>query len=110
MKKLFVLLLALVVFGAIGYSFAYYNNENTFTTKVRDKERVTTSDSDGHIKSFYLVYTDNGTYSLKDELLYGNFRSSDLYGKIVRDSTYEITTVGFRVGFLSMYPNIVKIK
>ena len=79
------------------------------TTKVTDKERITMS-SGNSISSVYLIYTDAGVFSLEDDLLYLNFNSSDWYGQIKKDSTYTFTTTGYRIGFLSKYPNIVEIK
>ena len=43
-------------------------------------------------------------------MYYGNFNSSDWYGQIHKDSTYTFHTVGYRIGFLSEYPNIVKFE
>lgn len=43
-------------------------------------------------------------------MLYGNFNSSDWYGQINKDSTYTFYTVGYRIGIMSSYPNIVKFE
>jgi hypothetical protein len=47
---------------------------------------------------------------LEDDIFYGNFNSSDWYGQIHRDSTYAFEVVGYRIGVLSSYPNIVNFK
>lgn len=109
MKKAIIGLVAGAIIGIISVNIAVYANKETFTTTVTDKERIVTKNGD-NLDSYYLIYTENGTYKLEDELLYGNFRSSDWYGKIKVDSTYEFTTIGFRIGFLSEYPNIVEFK
>jgi hypothetical protein len=109
MNKSIIGLVAIVIIGIIGVNIASYANKETFTTTVTEKERIVTKNGD-NLDSYYLIYTENGTYKLEDELLYGNFRSSDWYGKIKVDSTYEFTTIGFRIGFMSEYPNIVKFK
>jgi len=92
------------------YHVARFSNKKTITTKVSDKERITKTYEDGRIESYYLIFTDSGTFKLEDELLYGNFNSSDLYGRIRRDSTYQFTVIGFRVGIISEYPNIIEVK
>jgi hypothetical protein len=109
MNKTIIGLVVLVFLGMIAFNFARFSKKETFTTTVTDKERIVTKDGE-NLDSYYLIYTENGTYKLEDELLYGNFRSSDWYGKIKVDSTYEFTTIGFRIGFMSEYPNIVEFK
>jgi cytosine/adenosine deaminase-related metal-dependent hydrolase len=39
----------------------------------------------------------------------GKFNSSDIYGSIEVGKKYTFVIVGERSGFLSMYPNIVKV-
>lgn len=97
----------LILIVGVVYSMLYYGNKQTVKTTVTGKERIVTKSGDG-IDSYYLIYTENGTFKLEDELFYGNFMSSDWYGKIKVDSTYEFTTIGFRIGIVSSYPNIVK--
>lgn len=110
MKNTIILILVVVlILSAVGYQVARYSNKETFNATVTEKERIITS-SDGDVSSYYLVFTDKGTYTLKDELLYGNFRSSDMYGKLKINESYEFTTIGFRFGMTSTYPNIVDIK
>mgnify|MGYP003641915783 CR=1 FL=1 len=73
---------------------------------VLDKERITKV-TDGSDHSYYLVYTDTGTFKVEDSIVLFRFNSSDVYGKLYKDSVYNIKTVGFRSGFLSEYPNII---
>lgn len=58
----------------------------------------------------YLVYTDKGTFKVEDTIAYFNWKSSDLWGSISKNSTYEFTTVYWRVPIFSWYENIVKVK
>lgn len=109
MNKLFLGIVALVIIGAIGINIAKFAHKETVKTTVTDKERIVKKNGD-NLDSYYLIYTEDGTLKLEDELLYGNFASSDWYGKIKVDSTYEFTTIGWRIGFFSMYPNIVEFK
>jgi len=98
------LLVAIGLSFGIGYAiYALTLNEVTFT--VTKAERVGYGDS-----SKYLVYTNIETFENTDEMWAGKFNSSDMYGKIVSGQTYNATVTGFRVPFLSMYRNIVKLE
>lgn len=77
----------------------------TVTTIITDKAIKRYDDSD-----VYLIYTDVGTFKNTDELLFGKFNSSDIYGQIIIGNKYELTTVGLRIPILSEYPNIIEIK
>jgi hypothetical protein len=101
-------LIVVVTLTTVGFKIVNYFYSNTFTATVSGKERITKSNGD-QIESFYLVYTDKGTIKLEDDILRGNWSSSDVYGSLKNDSTYTFTTSGFRNGFFSMYPNIIKI-
>lgn len=107
-KTIIGLTIALFI-GIVGIEFARFAHKETVKTTVTGKERIVKGNLD-NIESYYLIYTEDGTLKLEDELLYGNFKSSDWYGKIKVDSTYEFTTIGWRIGFFSAYPNIVKFK
>lgn len=77
----------------------------TVTTIITDKAIKRYDDSD-----VYLIYTSAGTFKNTDELLFGKFNSSDIYGQIIIGNKYELTTVGLRIPILSEYPNIIEIK
>jgi hypothetical protein len=110
MHRFFIILVVAAILGSLLFKCGRYTNKETITTKVVDKERVTKSDGNGGVSSFYLIFTEDGTYKLEDEILYMNFNSSDWYGKIRKDSTYRFDIIGYRIGFLSEYPNIVKME
>lgn len=78
------------------------------TCHVNDKERVTTGYGKT-LQSSYMIYTDNETFTIEDSLLYVNFHSSDVYGKIEKDHMYNFTVYGFRSGILSSYRNIINV-
>lgn len=85
--------------------------EHTVRATVSDKERVCNSSGNHGQKCQYLIYTDHGTFKLADSHLIGVFwrtNSSDLYGAIKRDTTYDFKLIGFRFGLTSTYPNIEK--
>jgi hypothetical protein len=92
-----VLALALLCCG--GY---YFGSEDTATCTVEDKDR-----SSSQSGSVYRVYTDCGVFEVEDAMLRGNFASADLYAELDTGGTYEFTTIGWRLPFLSMFPNII---
>jgi hypothetical protein len=104
--RLIFFTVVIFVVGGIIFTISGYQNKQSIKTKVIDKERITQRNGDV-LESFYLIYTEAGTFKLEDELFYGNFNSSDWYGQIRKDSTYTFQTIGYRIGFLSSYPNIV---
>ena len=60
-----------------------YTNEQVLKVKVTDKERVTGEGSK------YLIFTNKGVFEITDQLFFGKFNSSDIYGSIKKDSTYK---------------------
>ena len=103
-------LIVLVIISSIVISIMSYVHTSTVSATVTGKERIVKSDGDGKVESFYLVYTDKGTMKLEDDLFRGNWNSSDVYGSLRNDSTYTFTTSGYRIGFFSMYPNIIEVQ
>lgn len=104
-----IFVVVMIVVGVL-FSISRYNNKQTVKTKVTEKERIITSGADGNVESYYLIFTEAGTFKLEDDIIYGNFNSSDWYGQIRQDSTYTFDLVGYRIGFMSEYPNIVNFK
>ena len=96
-----VLSVFVVVLLLWGVTIGYTNNQ-VLKIKVTDKERVA---GDG-----YLIFTDKGVFKITDQLFFGKFNSSDIYGFIKKDSTYIIKTYGKRIPLFSMYPNIKSVK
>lgn len=106
---MFNVIFALALIAGILFTISGYGNKQMIRTKVIDKERITTSNGES-VKSYYLIFTEAGPLKLEDELFYGNFNSSDLYSQIRKDSTYTFHTIGYRIGFMSEYPNIIKFE
>lgn len=98
------LILAVIILALLGSCSAVYQHATVEYEQitVTDKERITASDS-----SYYLVFTEEGSYQNSDSLWHWKWDSSELYGELQVGSTYNVTTYGWRFGFLSMYPNIV---
>jgi hypothetical protein len=100
----------LMIIGSTIFNITAYMHTETFTARVSGKERVTEQTSKDNIDSYYLIYTDHGTLKLEDDVLRGNWHSSDVYGSLKTDSTYTFEVSGYRIGFTSTYPNIIEVK
>jgi hypothetical protein len=109
MNRLIFILAGVIIVGSITFGIKSYSHTETISAKVEGKERITEQNGK-HLDSYYLVYTNKGTLKLEDDLFRGNFYSSDVYGKLRQDSTYTFKTSGYRIGFISSYPNIIEVK
>ena len=100
----------IVLLMIIGISAATSFNDTEYTVTITDKERVVESDS-----SYYLIFTEdqNGevlVFENADNIFRGKFDSSNIQGELKIGCTYNITVVGYRIPFLSMYQNIIEIE
>ena len=105
----FIVMLLCVVL-VVSFFAATSFNDTEYTVTVTDKERVVDGDS-----SYYLVFTEDANDEVRvfmndDEPLRGKFNSSDVQGELKIGCTYELTVVGYRVPFLSMYQNIIEVR
>ena len=96
-------------FGAIG-SF----NDHEYVITVTDKDRIYTGSEDDR-ESKYLVFGDaeDGSslvFENTDSVLRLKWNSSNVQGTLKVGNTYKVTVVGYRVPFLSMYENIIKVE
>lgn len=55
------------------------------------------------------VYTDCGVFVVSDEPFRLHFAAADVYNALHVGETYDMTTVGWRVGLFSWFPNIVEV-
>lgn len=79
-------------------------NKQTFDATI-----TSTQIDDGNI--YFILEKSDGTsmvYENEDSLWYGKFNSSDYIMNLKVGQTYTFTTVGYRIPFLSAYPNIVR--
>lgn len=107
---------AVLVFGAIvglfvlgGLVFGIVNATHVEhkTCTVTDKDR--TRGSEG--KSDMRLYTEEcGVLQVHDSLLSFTWSSSDTYNEAKPGQTYDVTTRGYRIPFLSMFPNVVDLE
>lgn len=106
MRRLLIIVVGLLLISV--FLFIPYLTKDVVTIKVTDKERIVTGSGES-MESKYLVYTENETFENVDATNFLKFNSSDLQGKLKRDSVYKVMVYGYRIPFLSSYRNIVKI-
>lgn len=101
-------LVLLLTAGGIGLAlWSESANETTRTCVVTDKDRTTVT-RDGGSRSDMRIYTaDCGTLAVNDLATRGQFDSADVYAAIEPGNTYEITTVGWRIPWLSVFPVVL---
>lgn len=88
----------------------YYSNHHNVTITVTNKERITQNNGN-KINSYYYIYGENENgesvvLKIDDVWICGKFDSSDLYQQIRENKTYIFNVAGYRIKFLSQYPNI----
>lgn len=106
------LIFMLVFVFALCFGSAYIKvaNPQTYTVTVQSKDIKTVSNSG----KFLVFCTDTATgesrvFEVTDSLFKWRFDSADTYNMIREGETYKFTTGGYRVPFLSMYPNIYEV-
>ncbi len=104
-----ICILGLMSFQYTIYPFA---TQNYCTITVIDKQIKSKSNSNNQI---YMIWTKNHTtnkeevFENTDCLILLKFNSSDIYGKLILNKTYEVHVYGWRIPYLSSYRNIVNI-
>jgi hypothetical protein len=102
-RKIFALMLSSAILAS--FSGCTLLNQHEQVCTVTGKESVRTGESNQ-----YRVYTSCGTIVVEDALVIGRFDSADVYGAIQPGKAYRFKTGGYRVGFLSMFPNLIEVK
>lgn len=102
-----IIILALII-GVFWWNYKVtYGSVQTIEITVKDKYiKKSGSETDKYL----VVDTEGNTYQITDLTFLGKWNSTDLYNELDVGKTYKIETSGIRNGFLSMYPNINKVK
>lgn len=101
-----IIVVVVIIYLSVGLVTYYeYDTQETVTITVTDKavKRYNKSDK-------YIVYTENETFEITDNLFVLRFDSSDDYGSLKVGETYTVTVNGLRIPFLSWYRNIIEVK
>ncbi len=99
-----VLLIALLI-GLSG--FYAYGTQDTVVITIDDKERITTGSGDS-LSHKYLIMSDTEVLENTDSLWYMKFDSADTQARLKRGKTYRLKVYGWRMGWISIYRNIIE--
>jgi hypothetical protein len=107
-QKVVAIVLIVVVVCVSLWDCLWALNDHSYIITVRDKERIAKGEN-----SYYLIFAEDSDgnlyeFRIEDIIWRGFFKSSSLYNQFEVGKTYEINVVGYRVGFLSEYENILK--
>ena len=80
----------------------------THHTNLTVVDKSYSGESDGYIVWFEDANGVQYEFQNEDSLLRGKFNSGTVQGKLKVDSTYNITTTGWRIPIFSAYPNIIE--
>lgn len=101
--------IAIISLTILKASYAYKTKFNKKITIDKKFERVV-GNKHGTTQVYCVSTTDGEIYQLSKSIWYWQFYSAEMWTSLKKGHTYEITGYGWRQGFLSLYPNIVKIK
>lgn len=103
--RIIALAFAALFIVPVGYT---YGTARTITIEVTEKDRMLTGGD--KLDSYWLVFTkDHDVLQNSDSWFWLKFNSSSIHGRLERGKTYTVRVYGWRIGFFSMYPNIVSI-
>ena len=75
-----------------------------------DKIWTKASPNDDKAQIYHVSDVDGNVYCVKDITVLWKFDVSDRWAQLDEGETYVVTTVGWRIRFASMYPNIIEIE
>ncbi len=99
-------LLSIGLIAAFIGSAVYLNYTNRQERIIHIKQATSVNTGKSHK---YLIFANEGVFENTDVLFIGKFNSSDLQNQMLNAKVCKVETLGYRVPFLSKYPNIVKI-
>ena len=110
---LIVLVVLIFVISVLVGSISSFNDHEYIIT-ITDKDRIYTGSGDDR-ESKYLVFGDGEdgsslVFENTDNMMRLKWNSSNVQGTLKEGHTYKVTVVGYRVPFLSMYENIIKVE
>lgn len=112
-KAVPILGIMVAIIGAVAFSWNINTTvENTTLTVVNKERLMSVSGTDGSSNTNYqnFVYTADESYIVEDSYWNWHFRSGTVYAKVPEDGgECDVKLVGIRMGFFSMYQNIIEI-
>ncbi|RIN77825.1 hypothetical protein [Staphylococcus simulans] len=83
-----------------------YSNKQTYTGTITDKYNKRSDETD----LFYIVLDDERVIENRDALFVGKFDSADIQARMKVGTKVKVKTMGYRVHFLNMYPNLYEVE
>ena len=108
-KSLFVIGGILVVVLLCSFAYVFGTEAEKEITVKKLTHKIKTSSS-GQKDEWQVHTTDGDVYKVTDTLFRGRFDSSSLMAQLTEGQTYRIKYYGWRIPFLSEYPNILEAK
>jgi hypothetical protein len=99
----------IVIIGGLLFFCLYYGVKMSTiqSLEITIKEKWIKGITEGQI---YLIGTENEVFANEDELMVFKFNSSDYWNNIEEGKKYKVEVIGWRIPFLSMYRNIIKLE
>lgn len=100
--------LIVLVFG--GTSALYqHGTQDSLEAVVTGTERVCETTDEGQA-CHWMVLTDRMSFTNQDAFWHFKFDSTDLQAKLAEGELYTFHYYGWRIPFLSVYPNIISVE
>lgn len=110
LNHIIALLISLIIFLAIVsvpvMTILEYNHKETHVGTVTDKYNKRSEKSD----KFYIVLDDKKVIMNTDLIFKGYFDSADKQAQLRIGDKVKVTTIGFRIPILSLYPKVYEIE
>lgn len=107
-SSLLILIPVLIIIALVSGAAYQLATVKTTTLTPHSRERVCTGGTES-TSCKWMVFSNKGPFINSDALYHLKFDSSDIHNDLVLDQPYEVVYYGFRVPFLSVYPNIVSV-
>ena len=117
-----IIISIIVVIALLGgmFLFSTGNQQEYIITNVYIQTELQSSSEENGVKYstkyLYFCTTDKGeeiVFENEDNIFFGKFNSSDILAKMKKyeqsKEPFKIRTAGFRIGFFSMYQNIIEV-
>lgn len=98
-----MIVFVIVFFILISFMYSYFS---TFKKVITVKEKY--SIMSGKYGQNVITDSDGNVYSISNSMYHNFFTATELFTKIAVGQTYRVNGFGYRIPFLSIYPNIIK--
>lgn len=102
---IYLIIIAVIILVPFGITSGQYTNNREVEITVKDKY-IKNGKNNG---KYLVVDKEDNTYEITDMFFKWKFDSTDIYNRLEIGKTYKVKISGYRIRFLSIYPNINKI-